>query len=194
MIMRIFKLLVLFTILVSCNNSSHENPHVVIETGLGDIELELYPAKAPKTVAAFMANIKSGVYENGSFYRVLKADELPSDFNTGIIQGGTWEVTAGEKNVPAIPHESTRQSGLSHTDGTLSMARTDTGTARTEFFICVGDQTMLDFGNSGTKDGQGFAAFGRVVKGMPVVKKIHNQPSTGDRFNEKIRINRISIE
>ena len=192
--MRYFLILILSALLFSCKNASHENPHVLIETGMGDIELELYPSKAPKTVAAFVANIKAGIYDKGSFYWVLKADELPSDFNTGIIQGGTWDLSAGEKPGAAIPHESTKQSGLSHTDGTISMARTDTGTARTEFFICVGDQTMLDFGNNGTKDGQGFAAFGKVLKGMPIVKKIHNQPSTGDRFNQVIRINRISVE
>lgn len=160
---------------------------------MGDIEIELFPDKAPKTVAAFLSYVDSGFYKNSSFYRILKTDEMPTDFNTGIIQGGIYQ----SKNyrigkVKPIPHESTKQTGLSHLSGTISFASLGAGTATTEFFICIGDQTTFDAGNSGTTDGQGFAAFGQVFKGMSIVRKIQSQNSNGDRFVEKIDI--LSIE
>jgi len=68
------------------------------------------------------------------------------------------------------------------------LARTTPGSANTEFFICIGDQTPLDSGRRGTGDGQGFAAFGKVFKGMPVVRKIQAQDSQGDQFDNKIEI------
>ena len=116
---------------------------------------------------------------------MLKDEEMPTDYNSGLIQGGLWPHL---KTVPGIVHESTKQSGLTHTDGTVSMARTAVGTATTEFFICIGDQTTLDAGQRGTKDSLGFAAFGKVIHGMSVVRKIQATKSTGDHFNETIKI------
>jgi peptidyl-prolyl cis-trans isomerase A (cyclophilin A) len=139
-------------------------------------------------VAAFQHLIKQGVYKDAAFYRVLKSEEMPSDFNTGIIQGG---VHGTGKKFPLIPHESTRQTGLSHLSGTLSMARTKPGTASSEFFICIGDQSPLDAGRRGTEDSLGMAAFGKVIDGMDVVKKIQNKPSKGDAFVEQIAIKNI---
>ena len=164
----------------------------MITTGVGDIEVELFPDKAPKTVAAFLSYVKEGLYNNTSFYRVVKADEMPTDFNTGIIQGGIYgsdaEKTALKK---PVEHESTKISGLSHTDGIISLASIGAGTATTEFFICIGDQSFLDEGRGGTKDDLGFAAFGKVFKGMDIVRKIQNKSSVGDRFEKKINILRI---
>lgn len=177
---------------VSCSQPVYKNPHVIIETSLGDIEVELFQEKAPKTVDAFLSNIDAGLYTNVSFYRVLKAEQLPTDFNTGIIQGGIWNgVDEQQSRLPGIEHESTKLSGLSHTDGTISMARKDTGTATSEFFICIGDQSSLDFGNRGNPDEQGYAAFGKVFKGMSVVRKIQAQKSHGENFDEKIVIRKI---
>jgi len=191
------KLIIIITsfVLISCVHRNYENPHVIITTRLGEIEFELYPSKAPKTTAAFLSYIKSGIYENSSFYRVLKTEELPTDFNTGLIQGGIWKTSpAKSKNIPGINHESTKQTGLSHTDGTISMARKDTGTATTEFFICIGDQSSLDSGKRGTPDGQGYAAFGKVVGGMDIVRKIQSQKSKGDSFDELIEIKNITLQ
>ena len=137
-----------------------------------------------------MANIQAGVYKNGSFYRVLKAEDLPTDFNSGLIQGGTWQEDK-TRSIAYISHESTKQTGLSHTDGIISMARKDTGTATSEFFICIGDQSALDFGRKGNPDGQGYAAFGKVFRGMDIVRKIQNQKSHGENFVEKIDIRKI---
>ncbi|MEP7163616.1 MAG: peptidylprolyl isomerase [Ferruginibacter sp.] len=184
-----FILLIAAVIFISCGHPEYKSPHVIISTRLGDIEVELYPDKAPKTAAAFLSNIDAGLYTKGSFYRVLKAEEFPTDLNTGIIQGGIYQA-AGQLRppLPGIAHESTQQSGLSHTDGIISMARKDTGTATTEFFICIGNQSTLDFGKDGNSDGQGFAAFGKVFKGMNIVRKIQAQKSHADHFDQKIDI------
>lgn len=182
-------IILLAVISFSCSQPSYKNPHILIETRLGDIEVELYPDKAPVTVAAFLSYVDSGYYSNSSFYRVLKADELPNPNNTGIIQGGIWQTKPELKvTLPGIKHETTLQSGLTHQSGTISMARTTPGTANSEFFICIGDQSTLDAGRRGTEDGQGFAAFGKVFKGMPIVRKIQEQKSQGDKFDEKTEI------
>ncbi|MGB4845951.1 MAG: peptidylprolyl isomerase [Ferruginibacter sp.] len=189
------KLLYLLTtvILLSCSQKKYTNPHILIETQLGDIEVELFPDKAPKTVAAFLSYIDSGYYKKASFYRVLKTDEFPNPANTGIIQGGIWQTNPSKKEtLKGIEHESTKQSGLTHQSGTVSLARTTPGSANSEFFICIGDQSPLDFGRRGTEDGQGFAAFGKVFEGMDIVRKIQAEKSHGDKFDNKIVIKSIT--
>lgn len=186
------KLLFIALLFMSCGRPAYKNPHIVIKTQIGNIEVELFPDRAPKTVAAFLSYIDSGFYTSSSFYRVLKTDEFPSPVNTGIIQGGIWQTNPNKKmTIPGIDHESTRQTGLSHQSGTISLAHTTPGTANTEFFICIGDQSPLDFGRRGTEDGQGFSAFGQVFEGMDIVRKIQAQKSRGDRFAEKIEIYKI---
>ena len=190
-----FKLLTCFALLmiVSCGHPVYKNPHIIIETEMGDIEVELFKDKAPKTTAAFLSYIDSGFYNNSSFYRVLKSDEFPSANNTGIIQGGMWQTNAAKnQTISGIEHESTKLTGLTHESGTISLARLAPGTASTEFFICIGDQTPLDYGRRGTEDGQGFAAFGQVFKGMAVVRNIQAKKSHGDKFEEKIVIKKIT--
>lgn len=177
--------LIMALILVQCQSSKNENPQVVISTNYGDIEIELYPQKAPKTVAAFLSYIDSGYYQKSAFYRVLLTKGMAGD-NYGLIQGGTWQ--SNNIIVPGIPHESTKQSGLSHTTGTVSMARTKPGTAGTEFFICIGDQRQFDYGNEQNGDREGFAAFGKVIKGMKVVREIQKQPSQGESLTPVVKI------
>ncbi len=183
------KLLIIIgtAILIACN--SNKNPQVIINTSVGNIEAELFPDKAPKSVAAFLSYVDSGLYNNSSFYRVL-LEETMSDNNTGLIQGGIWQ-TNGKKmsELKGIEHESPKQTGLSHTSGTLSLARLNPGTASSEFFICIADQTDYDSGStSGEGDGLGYAAFGRVVSGMEIVREIQNQPASGQSFNKPIVI------
>ena len=182
------KLLIIIgtVILFSCNNN--KNPQIIIKTNFGNIEAELFPDKAPKSVAAFLSYIDSGFYKNSSFYRVLLAETM-SDNNTGLIQGGIWESNSKKLGeLPGIKHESTKQTGLSHTSGTLSLARLAAGTANSEFFICIGDQTEYDSSKVLSSDGLGYAAFGRVVSGMDIVRKIQNQPSKGQAFTKAIVI------
>jgi peptidyl-prolyl cis-trans isomerase A (cyclophilin A) len=180
-------------LIISCSHPAYKNPHVIIETELGEIEVELFADKAPKTTAAFLSYIDSGFYNNSSFYRVLKTDEFPSETNTGIIQGGIWQTNPAKKQtIAGIEHETTKQTGLTHESGIISLARLAPGTANTEFFICIGDQSPLDFGRRGTEDGQGYAAFGQVFKGMTVVRNIQAKKSHGDKFDEKIGIKKIT--
>jgi peptidyl-prolyl cis-trans isomerase A (cyclophilin A) len=178
-------------LLFSCSTKKYAEPHIMISTNYGDIEAELYPKQAPKSVAAFLSYVDSGLYKNTSFYRVLKADEMPTDYNSGVIQGGVFQTNPERTPAQGIVHESTKQSGLFHKSGTLSLARTEPGTASTEFFICIGDQPQLDAGNTEGKDSLGYAAFGRVVEGMDVVRKIQAAKSHGESFDKKIMINNI---
>lgn len=178
-------------LLFSC--SSNKNPHIIIKTNLGNVEAELYPDQAPKTVAAFLSYVDSGFYKNSSFYRVLFIEAMASDYNTGIIQGGIWQSNNKKAIVlPGIVHEPPKQTGLSHTTGTLSLARSTPGTANSEFFICVGDQTGYDSSKNYNPDGLGFAAFGRVISGMDIVRQIHKQPANGQSYTRPITI--LNIE
>lgn len=183
-------ILIFISAFAACKSHDAKEPHVIIETPLGDIEVALYAQKAPKTVAAFLAAVDKDLYKNGSFYRVLKNENVPPEYNTGLVQGGVFNVPNMQPQ-PLIEHESPRQTGISHEAGTISMARTAPGTASTEFFICIGDQKQFDSSARGNNDGLGYAAFGRVIKGMSVVRRIQNKKSTGDRFDEDIRINNI---
>jgi peptidyl-prolyl cis-trans isomerase A (cyclophilin A) len=179
-------------VLISCG-TSYKNPHVKIYTNLGDIEVELFPDKAPKTVAAFLSYVDSGYYKDGAFYRVIMEEGPTNATNTGLIQGGIWQTN--DKQHPAIPgieHESTRQTGLSHTSGTISLARTTLGSASTEFFICIGNQTQFDEGHDTPEDGKGFAAFGKVVEGMSVVREIQRQRSSNEHFDKNITIYKMA--
>ena len=176
--------------LSGCTSKQYDNPHVIINTQFGEIELEVYPAKAPLTVEAFFKNIDLGYYRDCAFYRVLKTDDVPANVNTGLIQGGVYK-SQKKLQLMGTPHETTHRSGLTHTDGTVSMARTNPGSATTEFFICIGDQSPLDSGRRGTADGLGMAAFGKVFKGMDVVRRIQAQENTGDAFKNDITIKSI---
>lgn len=145
---------------------------VVLDTTEGAILLELYPEKAPKTVANFLKYVDGGHFENGSFYRVVRLDnQAQNKVKIEVIQGGLLEF-GGSKGFEPIPLERTNATGLKHRDGTLSMARGDPDSATSEFFICMNDQPSLDFGGKRNPDGQGFAAFGKVTEGMDVVRKI----------------------
>ncbi len=182
-------LLVVF-VFGACNNGKTGGNQVVIDTEYGDIHVALFADKAPKTVAAFLTNVDAGLYKNGSFYRVLKNEDLPKEYNQGVIQGGIFQSKPGTQ-VAFIEHESPKQTGISHIDGTISMARTTPGTASSEFFICIGDQPQFDSSSRGQSDGLGYAAFGRVTSGMKVVREIQNRKSMGESFNSPIKIHSI---
>ncbi|MBA2250841.1 MAG: peptidylprolyl isomerase [Chitinophagaceae bacterium] len=181
---------IFFAAVISCTHQRYKNPHIKIETSYGDIEVELFPDNAPQSVHAFLQYVDSGLYRNSSFYRVLKEENQPSAaLKSEVIQGGIWQTNYKKGiSLPGIPHETTKQTGLSHTNGTISLARTTPGTASSEFFICVGDQPVYDFGGGANPDGQGYAAFGKVVSGMKVVKEIHQQPENGEAFYPVIKI------
>lgn len=174
-------------LLFSCNNNKH--PKIIIETSLGNIDAELYADKAPVSVAAFLSYIDSGYFKNSSFYRVVYNDVFGNDDDAGVIQGGIWQSNSALANkLPGIRHESPAQTGLSHETATLSLARTTAGSANTEFFICIGDQTGLDKGKHINPDGLGYAAFGKVTSGMDIVRKIHRRPVNGNAIIKPVVI------
>jgi peptidyl-prolyl cis-trans isomerase A (cyclophilin A) len=143
-------------------------------TDLGPIVIELYPDKAPITAANFLAYADRHLLDGGAFYRTVSPKNDNNPATISVIQGG---LNRDDSPLPAIAHETTKATGLLHTDGVISMARAEPGTAGSEFFICVGDNPALDFGGARNKDGQGFAAFGKVVEGMDVVRAIHQAPT-----------------
>ena len=143
-------------------------------TDLGPIVIELYPDRAPISVANFLAYADQLLLDGGSFYRTVSAKNDNNPATISVIQGG---LNRDDSPLPAIAHETTKVTGILHTDGVISMARGAPGTAGAEFFICLGDNPALDFGGARNKDGQGFAAFGKVVEGMDVVRKIHYEPT-----------------
>lgn len=147
---------------------------VRMQTELGVIVLELQADKAPITVANFLAYADRHLLDGGTFYRTVSPKNDNNPATISVIQGG---LNLDDSPLPAIAHETTKVTGILHTDGVISMARGAPGTAGSEFFICLGDNPALDFGGARNKDGQGFAAFGRVVEGMDVVRKIHEAPT-----------------
>jgi peptidyl-prolyl cis-trans isomerase A (cyclophilin A) len=154
---------------------------VRVQTTLGDIVLELDPAKAPGTTANFLKYVDGGHYDGGTFHRTVKMDNQPeSTIKIEVIQAGVSEKFA-KAGFPAIPLERTSVTGLKHVDGAVSMARGTADSATSGWFICINDQPSLDFGGQRNPDGQGFAAFGRVVSGMDVVRKIQQAPSSSNR-------------
>lgn len=146
-------------------------PRVALETAYGDIIVEVNVQAAPLSAADFLRYVERGLFDKGGFYRVVRPDNDNGSPVISVIQGGLLE--DAEAYAP-IAHEPTSQTGLKHLDGTLSLAREDVGTGRAAaFFICIGAQPSLDEGGMRNRDGAGFAAFGRVVEGMDVVRSIH---------------------
>lgn len=163
---------------------------VVIETELGTIEAEIDAVHAPISAANFLRYVDAGLYEGARFHRTVKPDNQPNnEVKIEVVQAGTAPRT---RQFDPIPLERTSVTGLKHKDGTLSMARNGPDTATSDFSICVGDQPSLDFGGKRNPDGQGFAAFGRVTKGMDVVRKIQAAPAEGQRLTPPVRILRIT--
>lgn len=179
-------------VLAGCGSGKvpHTGTLVVIKTRFGDIEAELYPQKAPATVAAFLRNVDSGYYRNTSFYRILRDDnQVTGALHSHLIQGGLWEANpALEQRMPLIPHEPTNQTGLHHVAGALSMARNAPGTANSEFFICLQDEPGFDYGGENNPDGAGYAVFGKVISGMETVKEIYRQREYEQQLTPAITI------
>jgi peptidyl-prolyl cis-trans isomerase A (cyclophilin A) len=165
---------------------------VLIETDKGDIEVELDAARAPVTVANFLRYVDGKFYDGGRFHRTVKPDNQPDNkVKIEVIQAGINPARVKEE-LPPIKLERTRDTRLAHKDGTISMARDGPDTATSDFFICIGDQPELDFGGKRNPDGQGFAAFGRVVKGMDVVKKIQAAPADGQTLAPPVKIRKAA--
>lgn len=186
-------LALLWVLLVVCVQGQTPKVRVLIQTELGDIEVELDAQRAPITVANFLKYVDGGYYNGGRFHRTVKRQPDNQPGNTikiEVIQAGVNPERAKQES-PPIALERTNASGLKHLDGTISMARSGPDTATSDFFICIGAQPELDFGGQRNPDGQGFAAFGRVVKGLAVVKKIQQAPAEKQALTPAIKINAI---
>jgi peptidyl-prolyl cis-trans isomerase A (cyclophilin A) len=177
----------LTAVCVGRGGAAQDLPRVVIQTPLGSMEVELDTVRAPTTARNFLRYVDQDSYRGGRFHRTVRPDNQPENpVKIEVIQGGLDSLRA--KDFPPIRLERTTETGLSHRDGTISMARDGPDTATSDFFICIGDQPALDFGGKRNPDGQGFAAFGRVVRGMDVVRQIQTARAQGQRLTPPIEI------
>ena len=167
---------------------------VLLRTEAGPITLELYPDRAPATVANFLAYVDKGLWKGGGFYRAVSPANDHNPATISVLQGG---LDRDDCPLPPIPHETTRTSGLSHHRGMVSMARGAPGTAGCEFFVVTAESPALDYGGARNPDGQGFAVFGRVAAGMDVIDAIHAAPlatggtdsyTAGQRLAQPVKI------
>jgi peptidyl-prolyl cis-trans isomerase A (cyclophilin A) len=167
---------------------------VRVQTEFGDIVMEIDAKRAPNTAANFLRYLNAGHYDGGTFHRTVKMDNQPdSPVKIEVIQAGVNPDRAKDGFAPILL-ERTSVTGLRHTDGAISMARGQADSATSGWFICINDQPSLDYGGARNPDGQGFAAFGRVVQGMDVVRKIQQAPNTdAQRLTPPIKILKITL-
>lgn len=185
---------------LACTKAT-QNPTIVIETEFGNISIVLYADKAPITVANFLRYVQEHRLDHTQFYRTVSTvpDNQPDKaIKIDVIQGGyalhLTDTVSDKRVLPPIAHETTEKTGILHENGTISMARDAPGTAQAEFFICIGAQPELNFGGKRNPDGQGFAAFGKVTKGMDIVQLIHKQPSSNQMLEPTIAIRQIGLK
>jgi peptidyl-prolyl cis-trans isomerase A (cyclophilin A) len=157
---------------------------VKMTTGQGVILIDLNAGKAPLTVANFLRYLDAGRYNRSTIYRAVTVPNAPQ---LGLVQGGAGP--AAGKQIPPVMHESTTKTGLLHTAGTISLGRTTLNSGTSDFFICVGDAPYLDAKPDGPpgQDNEGFAAFGQVVEGMEVVRKILVLPTSQEAENPAMK-------
>ena len=168
-----------------------DNPFVRIATEIGDIVVEIYENKAPATARHFLRSVDEGYYDGSTFYRAARsADNQPGDeVKIDVVQGGFFDNQDETKCPhPFIDLETTDQTGIRHLDGVISMGRDTPDSVNTLFFICVGDQPVLDTGGMRHKDGLGFAAFGRVTAGMDLVRRMHGMKTEGQYIVPQVGI------
>ena len=170
------------------SGTGQDLPRVIMQTDLGAIEIEIDTVRAPVTGANFLRYVDAEYYTPGRFHRTVTPDNQPNnDVRIEVIQGG-MEPGRGLSAFAPIALERTNVTGLAHRNGAISVARGAPDSGRSDFFICIGDQPELDFGGKRNADGQGFAAFGRVVRGMDVVRRIQASNADGQRLTPPVAI------
>ena len=164
-----------------------------VETALGSFVIAVDPAVAPLTVANYLAYVDGKHLDEAWVYRLVNMANQPPEtpHKIEVVQWGMRLPEGRDPVFPPITHETTRMTGLKHLDGTVSMARSTPGSATGEFFICIGAQPELDFGGRRNPDGQGFAAFGRVVEGRDVVGQLHKQAKPQQFLEEPIPVRQV---
>ena len=168
---------------------------VRIETAFGNIDLSIDVTRAPLTAGNFLKYVDGGFYDGGRVHRATRADNykpnLPNRPLLEIIQADINPARSSER-FPPIPLERTSVTGLTHVVGTVSMPRGDAAdSARSGFVIHLNDQPSLNHGGMRFDDGQGTAAFGRVVAGLDVVRTIQHQPVQGQSLTPPIEIKKV---
>lgn len=166
---------------------------VRLETALGDITIEVFEDRAPASAGYFLADVRSGLFDESSFFRIvtLANQEAEEGRRIEVIQGGLKHPSTDSP--PVIPHETTAITGLRHLKGTVSLARFAPGAVYHSFFICLRDEPCLDFGGARHPDGQGFAAFGRVVEGFEVVERIFARGEAEEYLENEVAIRRALV-
>lgn len=162
--------------------ASAADPQVDVKTSMGSFRVELYPAKAPKTVDNFLQYVKSGHYNGTVFHRVIPGF---------MVQGGGMTADMNQKPTkPPIPIES--KNGLKNEIGTLAMARTnDPNSATSQFFVNVNNNEFLNYPG---QDGYGYTVFGKIVSGMEVVNKIVAVPTANRGMHQNVPVKPVLIE
>lgn len=179
----------LLLVLIQFSVAAQDTIHCKISTSLGDIFVDLYAKKAPLTVANYLQYVEQNLYDKSSFFRVCNPNnEADRQVKIEVIQGGD---VSEEDQFSPIEIETTELTGILHKNGTISMARSEPNTATCSFFICINDQPELDYGGKRNPDGMGFAAFGKVTKGMDVVKKIQMQKDKDQFLISPVMIDEI---
>jgi peptidyl-prolyl cis-trans isomerase A (cyclophilin A) len=165
---------------VTAGNPPPARTDVILHTAMGDIRIALETGRAPISAQNFLKYVDAGRLDGTTFYRALKYDKAGTE---GLVQGG---LQGGTRSAfPPIAHESTVTTGLSHVDGAVSMARGKPGSARAEFFIVIG--SMINYDGVPNGGDPGFAVFGRVVSGMPVVRKMMRLPRAKEARSEHMQ-------
>lgn len=166
---------------------------VTMYTERGTIEVSVDTVAAPVTTANFLRYVREGLYDGGTFFRVVRMDNQPTDsIRIEVIQGGA-NLELGDRFHEPIPLERTSETGLSHVDGTISMARSGPNSATHSFFFTIGDQFSLDYGGMRNPDGQGFAAFGNVMEGMDVIRSIQADSTDEQTLRMPVVIDSIRV-
>lgn len=186
-----FTLFLCTTLLAGC--ASEPVVPVTVYTTKGEIDVAIDTVAAPITAANFLRYVRDGVYDGGSFFRVVRMDNQPDDsIRIEVIQGRA-NMELAESFRDPIELERTTDTGLMHFDGTISMARDTPNSATHSFFFTIGDQHSLDFGGMRNPDGQGFAAFGRVTAGMDVVRAIQSDSVVAQILADFVTIDSIRV-
>ena len=157
------------------------NPTVELKTSQGDIVVEVFADKAPKSAENFVQYVKDGFYDGTVFHRVIDGF---------MVQGGGFDANMNQKATRA-PIENEARNGLRNEVGTLAMARTaDPHSASSQFFINLVANTALDYPS---RDGWGYAVFGKVVKGLDVVQAIAKQPTANRGFHQNVPVEAVIV-
>ncbi|THF62510.1 peptidylprolyl isomerase [Pseudothauera rhizosphaerae] len=176
------KLLALFALLGCIATAGAANPQVELDTTQGRIVLELYPDKAPKTVANFLEYVSSGYYDGTVFHRVIDGF---------MVQGGGFDAQMNQKTTRA-PIENEARNGLKNVAGSIAMARTQAPhSASSQFFINLVNNESLDYPSF---DGWGYAVFGKVTQGLDVVQKIGKLPVRNVGFHQNVPAEHVIVK